>query len=87
MGWTVWIKVENDDGSPGDKDEGWADIARAETRKEAVLFADHACELLARNGYDISFLDGWYQDGEEDDENLLAQAEQRFGPVILNGDV
>jgi len=66
MGYTVWIKIENDDGNPEDEDEGWATIAGAETRPEAVRVAEELIKIIedtTDNAFWANRLDGWR--GEE----------------------
>ena len=54
MSYTVWLKIENDEGRPNDDDEGWCQIGTGETRREALDTADSARVLLTRMGFSVS---------------------------------
>ena len=66
MTYTVWLKIENDMGQPGDEDEGWAILSPGwDEREDAVDRAKSAISLLSMNGFMVQRLDGWHQPEEE----------------------
>lgn len=61
MTYTVWIKVENDGGQPGDNDEAWWSVDHFPTRKEAMEHADEiAAQEYARTGIEPQQLEDEY---------------------------
>lgn len=65
MSYTLWLKIENDDGSPGDDDEGWLQLAGDLERPAAVTLGNEISTLVERSKIaDPSDpLDGWWGEG------------------------
>jgi hypothetical protein len=58
LSYTVWIKIEDDDGQPGDPDEAWWSVTTTETRDEAIKQAEAvADDLNDRFGFDVTRID------------------------------
>ena len=63
MGYGVWLKVEDEDGQPGDPDEVFISLTRFDTRKEAIAHAEEVASLeYARTGIEPGYLD--YEEDE-----------------------
>ena len=65
MSYTLWLKIENDDGMPGDDDEGWRALAEDVSREDAVRIGDAVADLAAKHLPGVGPvapdpLEGWY---------------------------